>query len=237
MKSFWALPLFFLLLVIAGGLCAGLAEVSETDWPSGADRTDSMPRLTSRSEEYWTAVSNSLRRLNAKRYFPEGIPEETDFHDWLCSTTNEQARSIGVEAVVSTDRAGAVPFLDWMVRVHPEWENERKNAFWNIASTPPWWTTNAPPRWSPEERNAFSQFFRARFSGETNWWCRWRMDDFFCRTEPAWKTSDERLGFLERSLRLAGSESTSNPILRRIESRFEPDDVEAYERQKRMTVP
>lgn len=232
MKSFWALPLFFLLLVIAGGLCAGLAEVSETDWPSGADRTDSMPRLTSRSEDYWTVVSNSIGRHAMKRFFPNGIPMEADFGTWLGFATNSRAREKAVRAIIRVDRAGSIPFLEWMSRTHLDWNEERSLAFAQIALAPPWWATNRPPRWSPEEQSAFAGFFKARFLSETNWRCRLHMDDFFCRTEPDWKSSDERLAFLERSLRLSGTEATSNPILRRIESRFEPDDMETYYRRR-----
>ena len=222
-----------LVLVLFGGLGAGLAEVSETDFPSDSVRTDSIPRLPllSPSSAYWESLQRQIRELSDESLFPAGIPTNADFRVWLESETNRLVRGYGVTSVIATDGIHSIPFLSWMERAHPGWQAERELAFSWISATSPFWATNRPPKWSREEASVFSDFFRRRFETETNWLCRMRIDEFLVRTQPGWKPSDERLVFLQRSLDLARTESSSNSFLRRIESRLDPIDVEAYERR------
>ena len=91
-----------------------------------------------------------------KRFFPNGIPMEADFGTWLGFATNSRAREKAVRAIIRVDRAGSIPFLEWMSRAHLDWNEERSLAFAQIALAPPWWATNRPPRWSPEEQSAFA---------------------------------------------------------------------------------
>lgn len=196
----------------------------------------SLPPLPSASDAYWDALRSVSRGYSTNLLFPDGIPENEDFGFWLTSTTNAFSRAFGVRAIVTTDRADAIPFLEWMERVHPDWTIERDTAFSNIAATPPYWATNRPSRWTSEETARFASFFRKRFMSERDFQCRLKFDRFFLRTDPGWKDSEGRLDYLERSLLLAPTESASNTLLRIIKERLEPVDVEAYERQRRMIV-
>lgn len=97
----------------------------------------SLPPLPSASDAYWDALRSVSRGYSTNLLFPDGIPENEDFGFWLTSTTNAFSRAFGVRAIVTTDRADAIPFLEWMERVHPDWTSERDTAFSNIAATPP----------------------------------------------------------------------------------------------------
>ena len=196
----------------------------------------SSPPLPSASAAYWDTLRRVGRGYSTNLLFPDGIPENEDFGFWLISTTNAFSRAFGVRAIVTTDRADSIPFLEWMERVHPDWTGERNTAFSNIAATPPYWATNRPARWTTEETARFTSFFRKRYMSERDFQCRLKFDRFFLRTDPDWKTSEGRLSYLERSLLLAPTESASNTLLRIIKERLEPVDVEAYERLRRMIV-
>ena len=193
---------------------------------------DDPPPLASASGLYWNALVKSGRGFSLDDFFPGGLPKDEPFALWLVSTTNEVAREQGVHAVLSVDRAGATEFLEWMYCQQDAWRRCRSFAFHDIAATSPFWATNRPSRWSPVEIKAFSAFFRRHFPDETDYQCRLAMDSFFERVETGWKASDERLRFLERSLSLCTTSHASNPILRRIESRFDPDDMENYYRSR-----
>lgn len=195
-----------------------------------------VPPLSSTSAAYWRTFSNSVTRLSPVAVFPDGWPVETEFGEWLVSTTNRPARERAVVSILEIDRADCLPFLAWMESAHPDWTRERIGVFIGISATVPYWATNSPPRWTDAEQKEFAAFFRSRFDSETHWRCRLSMDSFFLRTEPDWKTSEERLRFLKQSLRMKPPDSTTNEFLRRIEKRFESVDVDAYERLQRKIV-
>lgn len=192
---------------------------------------DSLPPLQSESKMYWDGLEESFRGFSAYRHFREGLPEETDFATWFVETTNEFARTKAVQAIVKIDRARSTVFIRWMERRHPEWKRERKAAFAFIAAaTVPYWETNRPPIWNKKEIAEFSRYFRDCLESEMDYQCRFRIDSFFEKTIPEWKTSDERLRFLEHSLSLCSWAGPSNEIRRVIENRFSPPAPDRYER-------
>lgn len=221
-----------LVVAIVASLLIGLAVAVHTGAVDRERGKCDPPPFASASSAYWDALAASGRDFSMENLFPGGMPTNESFGRWMVSTTNEVAREQGVHAVLSTDRAGATEFLEWMYLQRDAWRQCRSFAFHDIASTPPFWATNRPPRWSPGEIAVFSGFFRKHFPDETDYQCRLAMDNFLRRVEPGWKESEERLRFLERSLSLCMVSHASNPILRRIESRFAPDDVEAYYRRR-----
>lgn len=213
-------------------LFIGLAMAVYTGAADRGSGNGDQPPFASVSSVYWDALAASGRGFSMEDLFPGGMPTNESFGRWLVSTTNEVAREQGVHAVLSVDRTCATEFLEWMYHREDAWRQCRSFAFHDIASTTPFWATNRPPRWSPVEITVFSSFFRKHFPDETDYQCRLAMDNFLKRAEPGWKESEERLRFLERSLSLCMTSHASNPILRRIESRFAPDDVEAYYRRR-----
>ena len=156
--------------------------------------------LSSPSSSYWDSFLSQIKMLSEESLFPTGIPTNVDFSIWLESETNRLIRGYGVTAVVAADGIRSIPFLSWMERIHPEWREERELAYAWISATSPFWATNQTPKWSQDEIAGFSAFFQSRFETETYWLCRMRIDDFFLRTCPDWKASDDRQVFLERSL-------------------------------------
>lgn len=190
--------------------------------------------LSAPSEAYWNNLARSMCNYDKTRYFPEGIPTNTLFGEWMLSETNRFVRRFAVNSVLSVDRTNAIRFLEWMERNGPRFENDRVEAFFFISVTTPYWDKNRPAKWTQEEIAGFSPFFRRRFESETNLQCRVKMDEFFLLTDPTWKPSEERLAFLERSLSLCRNEGASNTILRIMSERLKPVDVEQYERVQRM---
>ena len=190
-----------------------------------APSNSSPPPLPSPSVDYWSNLTNSLLGLRSNLFFPDGIPAQIDFRDWLASETNVLAREKGVCAILRRDGTNAIPFLQWMAGFRPEWTSEETLAYAEIDDFPPWWDSSHPSRWTAQELAVFSDFFRSRMPVSTNWQSRVMLDRFFLRADSTWKSSPERLVFLERSLALSRTETASNSILRLMECRLTPEDT------------